>query len=633
MSLEQSVGDTSCENAFCRPLSAFHFGPPRGPTTPRPISAPSHPLIATPTRAGAFYRPISFQDGSYAHGASQIQRAQSEPRAAHSSARLNAFAPRAQGGGFGVQGMLKEGHKHLTGLEEATFKNIEAAKQLSSCIRTSLGPNGMNKMVINHLEKLFITNDSATIVAELEVQHPAAKLLVMASKMLEAEVGDGTNFVVVFAGELLQLAENLLREGLHVSEVIGGFDAAAKKALETLETLVTFTAPPETFKSAELLASCLVPVIASKQWGHEELFAARIAEASVLAMPEDPANFNVDNVRVAKIVGNNVAATTVVPGMCLTRGVISSLTEASQAKICVYGIPLDSVTTETKGTVLLKSAAELKAYSTSEEEALEKVIKAIADAGTKVVVCGQAVGELALHFVDKYKMVCLKVPSKWELRRLCRTTGATTLVRLEPPTDADLGYCDRVYVKEIGSTKCTIFDQAKTGTGRVATIVVRGSTVNIMDDVERAIDDGINVVKSMVKDARFVPGAGATELRLADALQQYGEAQPGLDQYAINKFGLALEVVPRTLAENAGLDATNIIAAMYAEHKAGRGGVGIDVGGSGTADLGVRDLLHTKREALKMAAEAAVTVLRVDQIIMSKPAGGPKAPEQPIDHD
>ena len=206
-------------------------------------------------------------------------------------------------------------------------------------------------------------------------------------------------------------------------------------------------------------------------------------------------------------------------------------------------------------------------------------------------------------------------------------------MRLEPPTDADLGYCDRVYVKEIGSTKCTIFDQAKTGTGRVATIVVRGSTVNIMDDVERAIDDGINVVKSMVKDARFVPGAGATELRLADALQQYGEAQPGLDQYAINKFGLALEVVPRTLAENAGLDATNIIAAMYAEHKAGRGGVGIDVGGSGTADLGVRDLLHTKREALKMAAEAAVTVLRVDQIIMSKPAGGPKAPEQPIDHD
>merc|ERR1719407_385748 len=195
--------------------------------------------------------------------------------------------------------------------------------------------------------------------------------------------------------------------------------------------------------------------------------------------------------------------------------------------------------------------------------------------------------------------MCMKCPSKFELRRICRTTGASALVRLEPPTDKDLGSCKHIYVKEIGSTRCTIFDHEQDDS-RVATIVVRGSTVNIMDDVERAIDDGINVVKSMVKDARFVPGAGATELRLADALQQYGEAQPGLDQYAINKFGLALEVVPRTLAENAGLDATNIIAAMYAEHKAGKTGTGIDVVNGGTDDCGILDLLHTKKEAIKM---------------------------------
>merc|ERR1719161_1817762 len=204
----------------------------------------------------------------------------------------------------------------------------------------------------------------------------------------------------------------------------------------------------------------------------------------------------------------------------------------------------------------------------------------------------------------------MKCPSKFELRRVCRTTGATTLVRLEPPTEADLGSCKHVFVKEIGSTRCTIFDH-ELDNSKLATIVVRGSTSNIMDDVERAIDDGINVVKSMTKDARFVPGAGATELLLADALTTFGEAQPGLDQYAINKFGVALEVVPRTLA-----------------HKAGNGGVGIDVAECVTADRGVLDLLHTKREAIKMAADAAITVLRVDQIIMSKPAGGPKAPPQ-----
>merc|ERR1719352_1076936 len=156
----------------------------------------------------------------------------------------------------------------------------------------------------------------------------------------------------------------------------------------------------------------------------------------------------------------------------------------------------------------------------------------------------------------------MRCPSKFELRRVCRTTGANTLVRLEPPTEADLGYVAHIHVKEIGSTRCTLFDHEADGS-RVATIVVRGSTPNLMDDVERAIDDGINVVKSMTRDARFVPGAGASELLLADAITTFGEAQPGLDQYAINKYGLALEVVPRTLAENAGLDATNMIAEMY----------------------------------------------------------------------
>ena len=160
-----------------------------------------------------------------------------------------------------------------------------------------------------------------------------------------------------------------------------------------------------------------------------------------------------------------------------------------------------------------------------------------------MLICGQAVGELALHFIEKYGMMVIKCPSKFELRRLCRTTGANNLVRLEPPTEGDLGYCKHVFVKEIGSTQCTIFDHEQDNS-KLATIVVRGSTSNIMDDVERAIDDGINVVKSMTKDARFVPGAGAVELRLADALQQHAEAQPGLDQYAINKFGLALEARP-----------------------------------------------------------------------------------------
>jgi len=534
------------------------------------------------------------------------------------------------GGAFGTQGMLKEGSKHLSGLEEATFKNIEAAKQLSSCVRTSLGPNGMNKMVINHLEKLFVTNDAATIVGELEVQHPAAKLLVMASNMQEVEVGDGTNLVVVLGGELLNMAEELLRSGLHVSEIIGGYKAAEAKALELIDSMVSFTASPDTFHDVKKLASAINSVIASKQWGNEALFAERIAEACVLAMPKDITKFNQDNIRVAKILGSSVQATTVVRGMCMPRGALGTIKEVVNAKVAVYGIPLDSATTETKGTVLLKSAADLKNYNDSEEAALEKIIKAIAATGVNMIVCGQAVGELALHFCEKHKIMVMKCPSKFELRRICRTTGASTLVRMEPPTPEDIGSCSHVHVREIGSTMCTIIEQEGEEGSQVATIVVRGSSPNIMDDVERAIDDGVNVIKAMTRDARFLPGAGGAELRLADALQQYAEAQPGLDQYAINKYGLALEVVPRTLAENAGLDAANIVAALYAAHKAGKNNAGINVVDARVdADTGVLDLLWTKKEAIRQATDAAVTVLRVDQIIMAKPAGGAKKADQP----
>lgn len=352
-----------------------------------------------------------------------------------------------------MQGMLKDGARHMSGLEEATYKNIEAAKQLSSCVRTSLGPNGMNKMVINHLEKLFITNDSATIVEQLEVQHPAAKLLVMASKMQETEVGDGTNLVVVLAGELLELAEELLKNGLHISEVISGYKVASAKAIEHLDTLVTKTADGSVFADAGALAQCIESVIASKQWGNETLFAAKIAEACKTAMPTNPANFNIDNVRVAKIIGNAVDATAVVCGLCLPRNVAGTIKEVYGAKIAVYGVPLDAATTETKGTVLLKNAEELKKYNDSEEDSLEAAIKAIADTGANVIVCAQTIGELALHFVEKYKLMVLKVPSKFELRRLCRSTGATTLVRLEPPKSDELGSCAHVHVREIGSTR------------------------------------------------------------------------------------------------------------------------------------------------------------------------------------
>jgi len=528
--------------------------------------------------------------------------------------------------------MMKEGTQHYSGLEEAVYKNIDACRQIANIIRTSFGPNGMNKMVVNHLDKLFVTSDAATIIRELDVQHPAAKLLIFASQMQESEVGDGTNFVIIFAAKLLEKAENLLRMGLSPAEVIEGYELAAKKALEILPELVCNTA--KNIYDKEEMVKFLKPAIASKQFGHEDFLAPIIADACVSVMPKEETRlpFNVDNVRVCKILGSGVLSSTWVRGMVFRREVEGTVDHVSDAKVAVYSCAVDSMQTETKGTVLLKSADELKAFSKGEEEMLEAQIRDIQSAGVKVVVSGSKFGDLALHFLNRFGIMAVKLTSKHDLRRLCQTIHATALPRLVAPTSKELGHIDEVVVDELGDTTVTIFRQ-RDDASRVSTIIVRGSTDNILDDVERAVDDGVNTYKAVTKDGRCLPGAGATEIELAHRLSAYAETCQGLEQYAITAFAESLEVVPSTLAENAGMKGQDVVSRLYAAHVKGETNVGVDNSESGNGvknahESGIWDLFSCKYWALTFAANAAVTVLRVDQIIMSKPAGGPKAPKQ-----
>eukprot|EP00897_Mesotaenium_endlicherianum_P003475 jgi/Mesen1/3155/ME000184S02226 len=494
-------------------------------------------------------------------------------------------------GSYGLQSLLKEGHRHMSGLEEAVLKNIEACKQLSLITRTSLGPNGMNKMIINHLDKLFVTSDAGTIVNELEVQHPAAKLLVMASKAQQEEIGDGSNLVITLAGELLIGAEELIKNGLHPSEIIAGYAKATNKRM--------------------------LSAVASKQYGQEGILCPLIAD--------NPANFNVDNVRVSKILGGGVNDCSVVRGMVLKNDAVGSIKHATKVKIAVFGAGIDTSATETKGTVLIENAEQLQGYARSEEAKVEELIRAVAESGATVVVSGQSVGEMALHFCERYKLMVLKISSKFELRRFCRTTGAISMVKLGRPGPDELGFADSVTVVKNES-----------GGNLVATVVVRGSTDSVLDDIERAIDDGVNTYKAMCRDSRVVAGAGATEIELAQRLKEFGRKETGLDQYAIDKYADSLEVVPRTLAENAGIDTTEIISALYAAHAGGNQRAGIDVDAGAVKDLtaqGVWDLFSTKYWAIKLAADAVWTVLRVDQIIMAKVAGGPRRGDRPADDE
>ena len=386
-------------------------------------------------------------------------------------------------------------------------------------------------------------------------------------------------------------------------------------------------------------------------------------------LPKNPQNFNVDNIRVVKIMGGSLEQSKVVRGMVFGREPDSSVKKVKNARVGVFSCPIDISQTETKGTVLLHNAKEMMDFTKGEESQLETAIKELHDSGLRVVVAGTTVGELALHYLNRFGILVVKVLSKFELRRLCRVVGATPLARLGAPMPDEMGKVDMVETLEIGGDRVTVFRQENEQT-RTATLVIRGATQNHLDDVERAIDDGVNVVKAITRDPRLIPGAGATEMQLIERVSRFGEKTPELSQYSIKKYAEAFEVIPRTLAESAGLDATEVLATLYAAHhkaasaaanKAQNGKdsddsdegdeedesdsdedewtLGVDVENdddSGTLDVqeaGILDLLVSKQWAIRLATEAVRTVLSVDQIIVARQAGGPKPPGQNANWD
>eukprot|EP00933_Yihiella_yeosuensis_P064211 TRINITY_DN67574_c0_g1_i1.p1 TRINITY_DN67574_c0_g1~~TRINITY_DN67574_c0_g1_i1.p1 ORF type:complete len:540 (+),score=137.29 TRINITY_DN67574_c0_g1_i1:104-1723(+) len=528
---------------------------------------------------------------------------------------------------MGLQTLMKDGGKHFSGVDEALLKNVEACKSLAVITKTSLGPYGMNKLIINHLGKHFVTSDTNTIISEMEVMHPAAKLVVLAAKAQEQECGDGTNFVVSLAGELLKCAEELLKEGIHASEVLKGYELSRDKALDFLDNQKVWEITD--FGDEKQLEQCLKTAIGAKQLGYEGVLGPLVAKACKSVMPPQPSKFDVDAVRVVKVQGGNINQSFVVEGMAIARptGGVEQFKE--KAKVAIYAEGIDLGQTETKGTVLLENADQLLNFSKGEEARMDTFIKSIKDVGVDVVVSGGSISDIAIHYLNKYKIMVLKIPSKFELRRVCRTVGATSIVRTGPPLPEECGYVESCKVEEISSQKFTIM---KTRDSKIATVVIRGASPNGLDEIERAINNSVNVVRNAARDPHFVTGAGATEIELAHQLQQFGATVPGLDQYAVLKFAEALEVVPKILAENAGHSHVDAVTALYAAHQKGDKTVGIDVESStglvfDAKEAGIIDHCETKRWAFRFTMDAVLTILKVDQIIMAKQAGGPKGGE------
>ncbi|XP_053990731.1 T-complex protein 1 subunit theta-like isoform X2 [Hylaeus volcanicus] len=535
----------------------------------------------------------------------------------------------------GFLNLLKDGGRHFSGLEEATYRNIDACKNLCELLCTSFGPNRMNKLIVNQIDKIFVTSDAATILEQLEVQHPAAKLLAMASKMQDQEFGDVTNFVTTFGGELLYQAETLLRQGLSVSDIVKGYQLALNKSLALLEESVCYRVTD--LRQLDELKKGVHTAIASKTIPSSETIANLVAEAVLLTLPNNPTYFNIENIRVAKLIGGGLESQSkVIHGMVLTRSVTGSVCHKENCRVMVISCGLELASTETKGTVLLTSGEELLNYTTGEEEKLEEIIKNIGDAGVEAIITGGTISDLAQYFCDKYNILTLKCTSKFELRRLCQTFGIPSLIRLSTPTSEEMGIAESITVEEIASKKVTII---KAKDSKIATILLRGATHSNLNELECSIDDGVHCVKNLIKDNRFLAGGGASEMHLAYSIQEYGKTLLGLEQYAVIKFAEAFECIPRILAENAGLSSLNIITQLYAAQKKKQQTMGVDILMEDNDSSGITDMIehqdtpvidHYKAKAcaLQLAGEAVITILRIDQIIMARPAGGPKPPQQ-----
>lgn len=461
---------------------------------------------------------------------------------------------------------------------------------------------------------------------ELEIEHPAAKLILYASEQQDNEYGDGTNSVIILASELLSLSESLIKMGVKPSVIAQGFDKASEKAMEILSTLA---------KPLTNLRDAIEGVIGSKHIGQESFLTDLVLEA-VEIVTKDNVPFNPENIQPVKLIGGSLSQSKCIAGMVLTREAETFLKGASNAKVAVFSCGINFGRTETKGTVLLHNAKELLSYSAEEEKMLENQIKEISETGVKVVVCGDAISELALHFLNRYNLVAIKVPSKFDLKRVCRAVGAIPSSRLGPPSTEEMGWCDMIEVEEIGGDRCTIFRQSRSTKDIClqATILIRASNSNLMDDVQRTIEDALATIKTLKREPKIVMGAGATEIEIARKIIQYADITPGVLQLPIKKYAEAFEAIPRLLATNSGFDGTEAVSRLYWSHEKNNTECGLYLEAEdieqaiAPTDENIVDSFVTKKSAIILATEVATTILKVDHIIMSKQSGSGIQPKQ-----
>ena len=519
--------------------------------------------------------------------------------------------------------ILKEGTQRTYG-REAIRANILAAKVLAEILKTSLGPRGLDKMLVDAFGDIVVTNDGATIVKEMEVQHPAAKLLVEVAKAQDAEVGDGTTTVVVLAGTLLEKAEKLLDENIHPTTIIDGYTKALEKALKYLDEI----AVPVNVEDDETLRRIIDTTISSKFVGHgpekEKIIELVLNTIRIIAEKKGEGyEVDLDNVKIEKKKGGSLLDSKLIRGVVIDKEVVhpDMPRVVKNAKIAVLDTPLEVQKPDLSTKIRVTDLDQLEQFLEEETKLIKEMVERIAATGASVVVTQKGIDEVAQHFLAKKGIMAVRRVKRSDIEKIAKATGAKIVTNIDDITPEDLGYAELVEEKRVGEDKMIFIEGAKNP--KSVTILLRGANDMLLDEAERNVMDALHSLRNIMKEPKIVGGGGAVEIEIALKLKDYAKSLSGKEQMAVEAYSEALEVVPVVLAESAGMDALDTLLQLRSLHAKGYKFAGVNVvEGKIEEDmtkLNVYEPILVKKQAIKSASEAAISLLKIDDVISAAP--------------
>ena len=525
--------------------------------------------------------------------------------------------------------ILKEGTTRSRG-KEAQRNNIMAAQVIGEVLKTTLGPRGMDKMLVDSLGDITITNDGAAILKEIDVEHPAAKMMVEIAKTQDDMVGDGTTTTVILASELLKKAEELLDQNIHPIILVSGYRKASQKAIEIINKIST----PLDINDRKTLLKVALTSMSSKSVGSAREHLAEISIDAVKQIAEvrgDKTIADIDNIQLVKKTGKSLLETQLIRGIIIDKEVVNPGMPKTKenAKILLLDAALEIEKTEMSAEIRIKDPSQMKAFLDQENDMMEKMVTKVKASGADIVFCQKGIDDMVQHFLYKAGIMAARRVKESDMEKLAKATGARIISDLDDLKAADLGLAGLVDERKIGDDKMIFVEKCKDP--HSVSILIRAGLERMVDEAERAITDSLSVVSDVIENNKIVPGGGAVEIEVAKELRKYATKVGGREQLAVEAFADAMEVIPRTLAENAGLQPIDILVELRSKHDSADGkniGINIFTGKlQNSLEEGVIEPLVVKEQAIKSAAESAAMILRIDDVITAKsPKGGPGGP-------